>query len=192
MTGDDKDGAAPFGLLELYPAGYPVVIDVPQAYIHGIGTAMHFVLPLRAHNFPLTHRNEHKLVVALAGSVRLQRGSATLAHLQCGQSALVAPHAAHRIHQDGAAPSMVGVALWPGAVKDAFRRLAAMVATRGFKRTAVIALLAEYQVEWDATAVPGDTPEPLATGAFDDLLSALPPALAAALSVRWAGWLQAC
>lgn len=192
MAGIDKDRAATDRLLELYPSGYPVVIDVAQAHINGLGTAMHFRLPLHAHNFPLTHRNEHKLIVALAGELRVQRGAATLAHLQCGQGALIAPHAAHRIHQDGATPSVAGVALWPGAVEDAFRALAVLVAARGFQRAAVIDLLARYQVEWDAAPVAGGSQEPLATGAFADLLPALPPEFAAALAVRWAGWLRAC
>jgi hypothetical protein len=192
MSSAGPDRAAPPDLLELYPGGYPVEIDVPQAQLDGLGTAMHFLLPLRAHNFPLTHRNEHKLVVALAGKLRVQRGADTLAQLHCGQGVLIAPLGAHRIRQDGPTPSLVGVALWPGAVEQAFRAVAALVAERGFRRQEIIELFARYEVQWDATPAFDGKPAALEPCAFADLLPALPSELAAALAARWTRWLRLC
>jgi hypothetical protein len=192
MSSVAPNQAAASDLLELYPGGYPVEIDVQQAHVHGLGTAMHFLLPPGGHNFPLTHHNERKLVVALAGGLRVQRGPDTLARLRCGQGVLIERHAAHRIHQDGATPSMVGVALWPGAVEQAFRAVAALVAMRGFQRAEIIDLFARYQVQWDAAPAPGGQPGDLEAAPFCDLVAELPSELAAALSARWAPWLRQC
>jgi quercetin dioxygenase-like cupin family protein len=180
----------PGDLLLLYPGGYPVQIDVAQEALDGQGTAMHFLLPPRAHNFPLTHSREHKLVVALAGSLRVQRGSRTLAQLHRGEAVLIPPNGAHRIRQDGLEPSLVGVALWPGAVEQAFRALAALVASNGFQRAEVAALFADYGVAWEAGPPDDGQPCAIAKGTFIGLLPALPDALAAALAKRWASWLS--
>lgn len=175
--------------LLLYPAGYPLQIDVPQAELGGAATAMHFLLPPGAHNFPLTHSREHKLVVALAGSLRLQRGAAILARLERGDAVLIPPHGAHRIRQDGPGPSLVGVALWPGAVEQAFRAVAALVAREGFRRAEVAALFADYGVAWDTNPPDDGQPDAIGTRPFAELLPALPDALAAVLAERWALWL---
>lgn len=179
----------PADRLLLYPGGYPVQIDVPQAELGGIATAMHFLLPPRAHNFPLTHSREHKLVVALAGGLRVQRGAVTLARLQRGDAVLIPPHGAHRIRQDGSGPSLVGVALWPGAIEQAFRAVAALVAEHGFQRDEVAALFAAYGVAWDANPPDDGRPDAIGTRPFAALLPALPDALAAVLAERWAPWL---
>jgi quercetin dioxygenase-like cupin family protein len=175
--------------LLLYPGGYPVQIDVAQEAMDGQGTAMHFLLPPRAHNFPLTHSREHKLVVALAGSLRVQRGSRILAQLHAGEAVLIPPNGAHRIRQDGPGSSLVGVALWPGAVEEAFRALAAQVARNGFQRAQAAALFADYGVRWNAGPPDDEQPCAIAKGTFIDMLPALPDALAAALAERWASWL---
>ena len=175
--------------LLLYPGGYPVDIDVPQVEVGGVGTAMHFLLPPHAHNFPLTHSREHKLVVALAGSLRVQQGSAILARLDRGEAMLIPPNGAHRIRQDGPGPSLVGVALWPGAVEEAFRAVAALVAQEGFKRSHVAALFAQHGVAWHAGVQDGGRPYAIGTGTYAGLLPALPAALATALATSWASWL---
>jgi hypothetical protein len=174
-------------VLALYPGGYPVTIDVASAHIGAAGTAMHFVLPRFGHNFPLLHERESKLVVALEGELQLRCGALTLAHLTPGQGALVAPQTAHRIVQAGQTPSIVGVALWPGAVEAAFRAVAAMVAARGFQRQEVIELFASYSVQWTSSTPTGCMPHALVTAAWTDLLPSLPPALATPLAQRWVG-----
>lgn len=65
-------------MLLLVPNGYPVWIDVAQASIAGVGTAMRVVLPVHGHNLPLIHRHETKLVVDSKGiwkCVRVDNGS---------------------------------------------------------------------------------------------------------------------
>jgi mannose-6-phosphate isomerase-like protein (cupin superfamily) len=90
--------------LLLIPNGYPVWIDVAQATIDGTGTAMRFVLPLHAHNLPLMHRQESKLVVALDGELEIRAGRQRMALLQQGEAIKLDPGIAHRIHQHGAGP----------------------------------------------------------------------------------------
>lgn len=185
-TGTAAHGAAP---LVLYPGGYPLHIDVPAASIGGAGTAMRFTLPRHAHNFPLLHSREHKLVVALAGQLRLRAGGQTIAQLATGQAVLVPPLTVHRIAQDGVAPAMVGVVLWPGAVEQAFRDMAALAADGRFQRSAVIALLARYGVRWTAAPDSGVATPSLAPRDFCDLAYALPPLLQVAVARAWCGYL---
>jgi mannose-6-phosphate isomerase-like protein (cupin superfamily) len=173
-------------VLALYPGGYPLTIDVASAHIDAAGTAMHFMLPKSGHNFPLLHDHESKLVVALEGELQLRCGAMTLAHLMPGQGALVAPRTAHRIVQVGQAPSLVGVALWPGTVEAAFREVVVMVAARGFQRQEVIDLFATYSVHWSPSALAGCVAHTLDTAAWTDLLSSLPPPLATLLPQSWA------
>lgn len=179
-------------LLVLYPGGYPVEIDVSEAQLGGLGVAMHFLLPLHGHNFPLMHSNEHKLVVALEGNLSICYDRKTLARLHCGQAVLIPPHGAHRIHQDGPTASVVGVVLWPGAIERAFREVAALVAAHGFQRKEVIDLFARYQVHWDTGTTSGGSPITLEPSTFVELLPALPPELATASKVRWTRWLDRC
>lgn len=175
--------------LLLYPGGYPVYVDVPQRQVGGVGTALRFALPLRAVNFPLSHARESKLVVALAGELTLRAGARTYAVLRAGQAALVTPGTAHRIAQHGERPAVVGVALWPGAVEEAFRTLDRMVSQRGFEHAAVAALFARYGVQWDAAITQhGHVRAPKVT-AFRAALRALPPALRERLAACWREWL---
>lgn len=194
----DRDPAAASAvdaadILLLYPGGYPLHIDVASASVAGAGTAMRFTLPLHGHNFPLLHTREHKLVVALAGQLRLRAGDQTLARLDTGQAVLVPPATVHRIAQLGAEAAVAGVVLWPGAVETAFRRMAALAHARGFDRAAVIALLAEYGVRWTgATGLQQESAAAvaLAVGDFDSVAAALPPPLRAAVDIAWRGWLE--
>ncbi|TXF97205.1 cupin domain-containing protein [Massilia arenae] len=175
--------------LLLYPGGYPVFIDVPQRQIGGAGTALRFALPLRAVNFPLSHARESKLVVALAGELTLRAGARAHAVLRAGQAALVPPDTAHRIAQHGDRPAVVGVALWPGTVEDAFRTLDRMVEQRGFEHAAVAALFARYGVQWDAAITQqGHVRVPDVT-TFRAASRALPPALGERLAACWHEWL---
>lgn len=175
--------------LILYPSGYPVHIDLPQRQVDGAGTALRFALPLRGLNFPLAHAHETKLVVALAGELALRSGAGTIAVLRTGQAVLVAPGTVHRIAQHGAAPSVVGVALWPGAVEEAFRALDRLVARHGFDHAAVAALFARYGVQWDAAVAPNVHAQPLAVTTFHAAAQALPPALRQGLAACWRAWL---
>lgn len=175
--------------LLLYPDGYPVHIDVPQQQIGGAGTALRFALPLRAVNFPLSHAHESKLVVALAGALTLRAGARAHAVLRAGQAALVPADTAHRIAQHGDRPAMVGVALWPGAVEEAFRLLDRMVAQHGFEHEAVAALFARYGVRWDAAIAPGAHAAALEVTSFHAAARALPPALRERLAACWREWL---
>ena len=192
MQATTASGEAP---LALYPGGYPLHIDVPTAGIGGAGTAMRFTLPRHAHNFPLLHTREHKLVGALAGRLRLRAGSQTIAELPTGQAVLVPPLTVHRIAQDGDAPAMAGVVLWPGAVEQAFRGMAALAASGAFQRAAVIDLLAQYGVRWTTAQEPvtaaGVPAALLAPRDFCDLSYALPPLLRAAVVRAWCGYLEA-
>ncbi len=177
---------APGEVLELFPGGYPVHLDVPQATVQGSGTAMRFELPSQAHNFPLLHHHEHKLVVALAGQLVLRAGGRVLARLEAGQGVVLSPGTAHRIAQHGPMPSMVGVALWPGRVEEAFRAIARDVAVHGFEKPAIVALLARYGVLWDADGAPAHD---LEVQPFDRAVLHLPQPFAAAVQDRWREWL---
>lgn len=161
-------------LLTLYPGGYPVHIDVSHKDIGGAGVAMRFVLPLRGLNFPLTHTHETKLVVALDGALTLRSGHPHV--LQAGQAVLVPAGTAHRIAQHGEGPATAGIALWPGAVEDAFRALDRDVAHHGFVLADAAALFAAYGVAWDAHG----TDVQLAVTAYSE----------AALAARWQPWLS--
>nr|WP_315255185.1 cupin domain-containing protein [uncultured Duganella sp.] len=176
--------------IELYPAGYPVYIDVAQDSIHGIGTAIRFELPVHGVNFPLSHQHEKKLIVALAGQLEIKAAGKLMAHLNAGQGLLLPTGTAHRVAQAGNAPSMVGVALWPGAVEGAFRAVAQHVASSRFSRQTVIDLFAEYGVLWQ-TGATGDTQDashpPVS---FDRLLQQLPGELAQSLAASWDGWIK--
>jgi hypothetical protein len=170
-------------VLYLFPDGYPVTIDVAQASIAGIGTAMHFVLPLKGHNLPLMHAHETKLLAALQGEVDIRSGGKRIALLRQGEALLLHPGVAHRVHQHGAQPSKVGVALWPGKVEQAFRQLAAEVAKGRYSHADMIALLARYDVAWNAPA--GDEPVHAEVRPLPAWLEALPPELASPLKQRW-------
>jgi hypothetical protein len=77
----------------------------------------------------------------------------------------------------------VGVALWPGNVEDAFRRLAASVAEGTFDRNGMIGLFAQYGVIWNAPA--SDERVEAEVRPFGDSLDDLPPALSGALRLCW-------
>ncbi|MHC8333490.1 hypothetical protein [Pseudomonas sp. LB3P25] len=170
--------------LMLIPNGYPVWIDVAQASIGGAGTAMRFVLPLHAHNLPLMHRQETKLVVALKGELDIRAGRQRIALLQEGEATKLNPGIAHRIHQYGKGPSTVGAVLWPGAVEQAFRELAAAAIQNAYQRTDMIELLARYDVVW-ATQSHEHDPESITVRPFRDWLGDLPETLAKLLELRW-------
>lgn len=175
--------------LNLYAGGYPVHVDVSQGQVGGAGTALRFALPLRGLNFPLRHAHEAKLVVALAGALSVRCGAGANPILHTGQALLVAPGTAHRIAQHGDVPSVVGVALWPGAVEEAFRALDRMVALRGFERAAAAALFAGYGVQWDAAVAPQAHAAPLEVMTFQAAVQALPPPLRQRLAACWQAWL---
>lgn len=187
MTAPDT----PADVLALFPGGYPVHIDVPQASVAGSGTAMRFELPLHGHNFPLRHRHERKLVVALAGRLQLMSGLDVVAFVEAGQGVVLPPDVAHRIAQHGDAPATVGVALWPGGVEDAFRAIASQVAAQGYRREAVASLLAEYGVQWDAGMDGEHRPGGVDVRPFGVLVGQLPVGFAAALRARWERWIGA-
>ena len=168
----------------LIPDGYPVWIDVAQASIGGAGTAMRFVLPLNAHNLPLMHRQETKLVGALKGELDIRAGRQRIALLQEGDAIKLAPGVAHRIHQHGSGPSTVGAVLWPGAVEQAFRDLAQAATQNAYKRSDMIEILARFDVVW-ATRSHEVDPESIAVRPFRDWLGDLPKALATLLEQRW-------
>jgi quercetin dioxygenase-like cupin family protein len=170
-------------ILYLFPDGYPVTIDVAQASIAGAGTAMHFVLPPKAHNLPLMHVHETKLLAALDGEVEIRSGGRTIALLRQGEAVLLHPGVAHRVHQHGAHPAKVGVALWPGRVEQAFREMAAEVAKGPYRHDAMIALLARYDVAWNAPA--GEEPVHAEVRPLQAWLPELPPQLASALQQTW-------
>lgn len=172
--------------LLLIPNGYPVWIDITEASIGEVGTAMRFILPLRAHNLPLMHRQESKLVVALKGELEIRAGRQRIALLEEGEAIKLAPGVAHRIHQHGSGPSTVGAVLWPGAVEQAFRELAAAALQNVFQRNDMIEILARYDVVW-ATRSPEHDPESTTVRPFRDWLGDLPEALASRLALRW-GW----
>jgi len=168
--------------LLLVPNGYPVWLDVAQASIDGVGTAMRFVLPVQGHNLPLLHRRERKLVVALEGALELRSGRQRLVLLQPGEAVLLSAGTAHRIHQQGAGPSTVGAVLWPGRVEAAFREMALAAAQEGYGRQEMIEILARYDVEWTHE---GHAAEPLAVLSFEQGLQQIPSALAQALRECW-------
>ncbi|MDY0964668.1 cupin domain-containing protein [Massilia sp. CFBP9026] len=177
-------------VLTLYPGGYPVHIDVPQRQVDGAGTALRFALPPRGVNFPLSHAHETKLVVALEGSLALRTGAnEPRPLLRPGQAMLLEAGTAHRIAQYGDRPALVGIALWPGAVEEAFRLLERMVAQRGFEHAAVAALFARYGVRWDAAIVSGGHAAALDVTSFRAAARALPPALRERLADCWREWL---
>ena len=178
---DDVPGTA--DVLELVPGGYPVTIDVAQASIGGEGTAMRFALPLRGHNLPLMHAHESKLLVALEGVLDIRSGGRSIALLNTGEAVVLHAGIAHRVHQHGAQPSVAGVVLWPGAVEQAFRALAAAVARDGYDRAAMITLLAAYGITWDSAT--GAAPPAVRVAPLAAQLSGLPPRLAAAVRRRW-------
>jgi len=169
--------------LYLVPGGYPVTIDVAQATVGGAGTALHFTLPLRGHNLPLKHERESKLVTALDGELVVRSGGVAIAVLRQGEAIVLDSHIAHRIHQRGAQPSTVGVALWPGAVEQAFREQAARVTAGAYDHDDMVRIYAAYGVRWDGggdAAAPAAEVKPLA-----HWMGSLPPALAAAIAQRW-------
>ena len=142
-------------------------------------------------NFPLSHAYETKLVVALAGELTLLSGAGPGPLVRTGQAVLVVPGTAHRVAQHGGQPAMVGVALWPGAVEEAFRALDRAVARGGFERAAVAALFARHGVRWDAAVAPDAHAAPLAVTTFQAAAQALPPMLRERLAACWRGWLPA-
>jgi mannose-6-phosphate isomerase-like protein (cupin superfamily) len=170
-------------VLYLIPGGYPVTIDVAQASIAGVGTAMHFVLPQNGHNLPLMHHHESKLLVALQGALEIRGSGHSIAVLQQGQALMLPAGTAHRVHQHGTQPVTVGVALWPGEVEQAFRQQAAAVVNGTYDREEMIRIFARFDVIWNAATpaatVAGDV-RPLAAW-----LDELPPALAEQLHQRW-------
>jgi quercetin dioxygenase-like cupin family protein len=177
-------------VLTLYPGGYPVHIDVPQRQVDGAGTALRFALPPRGLNFPLSHAHETKLVVALEGSLALRTGATgPRPLLRTGEAILLEAGTAHRIAQYGDQAALVGIALWPGAVEEAFRLLDRMVAQRGFEHAVVATLFARYGVRWDAAIAPGGHAAPLEVTSFHAAARALPPALAERLAACWRKWL---
>jgi len=170
--------------LLLIPDGYPVWIDVAEASIGGAGTAMRFVLPMHAHNLPLMHRQETKLVVALKGELEIRTGRQRIALLQEGEAIKLEPGVAHRIHQHGSGPSTVGAVLWPCAVEQAFRELAAAALHNAFLRNDMIEILARYNVVW-ATQSHEYDPESVTVRPFRDWLGELPERLARLLEQKW-------
>ncbi|MBV7537614.1 hypothetical protein KW842_17745 [Duganella sp. sic0402] len=175
-------------LLHLVPEGYPVSIDVAQASIAGAGTAMHFVLPIKGHNLPLTHQRESKLVAALEGELEIRSGGVRIALLRQGDAVLLKTGIAHRIHQHGDQAATVGVALWPGQAEQAFRDMAALVTNHQYSREAIIRILANYDIAWHGAAE--GTPVQVEAGTLDTKLDALPTALAQAIRLRWAATIR--
>ena len=178
-----SDLTTPNDVMYLVPEGYPLTIDIAQASIAGAGTAMHFTLPPKAHNLPLMHQRESKLLVALAGEVEVRSGAQQIALLQLGQGVLLKPGIAHRVHQHGVLAATVGVALWPGKVEQAFRDMGARVAEGNYSREEMVRILANYDVVWhgttEGTAVAAEV-KPLG-----DWLPALPAELAREIRLHW-------
>ncbi|SDG55735.1 cupin domain-containing protein [Pseudomonas abietaniphila] len=172
--------------LMLIPDGYPVWIDVPQASVGGTATAMRFVLPVRAHNLPLLHRKETKLVVALSGALEIRTGDGQIAFLRQGDALRLEAGTAHRIHQYGAAASTVGVVLWPGGVEQAFREIADAARHVPFLRSDMVEILDRYDVVWTVSFKPPHAEsEPLIGTAFPGWLRELPREAATLLQSRW-------
>ncbi|WP_346830777.1 cupin domain-containing protein [Pseudomonas abietaniphila] len=172
--------------LMLIPNGYPVWIDVPQASVGGTATAMRFVLPVRAHNLPLLHRKETKLVVALSGELEIRTGDGQIAFLGHGDALRLEAGTAHRIHQYGEASSTVGVVLWPGGVEQAFREIADAARQVPFLRSDMVEILDRYDVVWTVSFKPPQAEsERLFGTAFPGWLRELPREAAALLQSRW-------
>jgi hypothetical protein len=172
--------------LVLMPNGYPVWIDVPQASVGGMATAMRFVLPVRAHNLPLLHRKETKLVVALSGALEIRTGDGQIAFLRHGDALRLEAGTAHRIHQYGAAPSTVGVVLWPGYVEQAFRDIADAARHVPFLRSDMVEILDRYDVGWILFFKPPHAEsERLIGTAYPGWIRELPREAAALLQSRW-------
>jgi quercetin dioxygenase-like cupin family protein len=181
-------------MLRLHQQAYPLYIDVAQRDVAGLGTAMRFELPRRGVNFPLRHQHERKLVVALGGQLLVRLGNHAEAHLKPGSALLLQPGCAHRVVQQGDSPAIVGVALWPGHIEQAFRDIATWVDRHGYQRQAVEAILAPYGVAWDAGLerasnnnwLSSDLPDADSYKNWIDALDQLPASLAAKLSNAWA------
>lgn len=172
--------------LMLIPDGYPVWIDVPQASVGGTATAMRFVLPVRAHNLPLLHRKETKLVVPLGGTLEIRTGDGQIAFLKHGDALRLEAGTAHRIHQYGEASSTVGVVLWPGRVEQAFREIADAALQVPFLRSDIVEILDRYDVVWTVSFKPPHAEsERLVVKAFPTWLGELPREAAAPLQSRW-------
>ncbi|MCK1790282.1 hypothetical protein [Pseudomonas violetae] len=168
----------------LIPGGYLVWIDVDEASVGGAGTAMRFDLPLHAHNLPLMHSHETKLVVALRGELDIRSGRQRIALLHEGDAIQLEPGIAHRIHQVGSTPSVVGAVLWPGAVERAFREIAALVVRGTYQRSEMIRLLSRYGVIWAEKPLT-NSHQTVAVRPFFDFLREMPSPLAHALEHRW-------
>ena len=69
---------------------------------------MRFVLPLHAHNLPLLHRRETKLMVALKGGLDIRAGRRRIALLEEDEAIKLDTGIAYRIHQYGPVPGTVG------------------------------------------------------------------------------------
>jgi mannose-6-phosphate isomerase-like protein (cupin superfamily) len=173
--------------LLLIPNGYPVWIDVPQATVGGLATAMRFVLPLHAHNLPLMHRQETKVIVALQGELEVRVGRERLAFLKEGEAVKLDAGVAHRIHQHGATPSTVGAVLCPGTVEQAFRELAALAARNGYQRDQMIEILARYNVFWATRSCEPD-PRAVICKPLREWFSELPEPVARVLELKWGDW----
>ncbi|CAI8762069.1 Cupin domain-containing protein [Pseudomonas sp. IT-P12] len=170
--------------LLLVPGGYPLWIDVPEASIDGAATAMRFELPLHGHNLPLMHRRESKWVVALKGELELRTGRQRQVLLREGEAVKLQAGTAHRIHQHGAHPSTVGIVLWPGAVEQAFRELAALAASPGFAREAMVDILDRYAVVWTNRAHEAGS-QHFDVRTLGECLETLSPQIAQPLMLKW-------
>lgn len=175
--------------LLLIPNGYPLWIDVAEASIGGAATAMRFVLPVHAHNLPLMHRRETKLIVALEGELDVRVGRKRIALLKEGHAIKLPAGAAHRIHQSGTAPSTVGVVLWPGSVEHAFRELAAAASRHAYQRRNMIEILARYDVVW-ANESQEDDPESVMARPLNQCFFELPEAVARLVELKWGRYRQ--
>lgn len=86
---------------------------------------------------------------------------------------------------------MVGVALWPGAVEKAFRQAARLVEERGFNKSEVMELVAQFGVTWYSSAGQrehGCQPN-CKSAAMSELLGKLPDEPAMANAARGREWL---
>lgn len=173
--------------LLLIPNGYPVWIDVTESSIGGAATAMRFVLPVHAHNLPLMHRREAKLIVALEGELDVRVGQKRIALLKEGHAIKLQAGAAHRIHQYGTAPSTVGVVLWPGSVEHAFRELAAAASIHPYQRQHMVEILARYEVVWTTESQEADS-EPVTARPLHQWFCELPEAVAKRVELKWGSW----
>lgn len=192
MTDNHGAGAAPVSAgdtLELYRGGYSVHVDMAQASVDGAATGMRFDLPLRGHNLPLRHSIEHKLVVALRGSLQIRQGPRLIATVEQGSALVLAPGTPHRIAQHGTGASTVGVVLWPGRIEQAFREIAAHTSAMGTDIAAMKAILADYGVAWDSgSSVPAPA-APRQAEPVAQTLAALPPAVRAGVLAHLPQWL---